>query len=61
MWLLHDPHEFAYYIAENWILSAWANYCLSVDIPCAARGSEQMSGRAFKTPFEDNVIFSFGW
>lgn len=57
MWLLRDPNEFAYYIAENWILSAWANYCLSVDIPRAARGSEQTGGRAFKTPFEDNVIF----
>lgn len=57
MWLLHDPHEFAYYIAENWILSAWANYCLSVDIPRAAWGSEQTGGRAFKTAFEDNVIF----
>lgn len=55
------PREFAYYIAENWILSTWANYCLSVYIPRAARGSEQRGGWAFKTPFEDNVIFSFGW
>lgn len=54
--------EFAYYIAEDWILSIWANYCLLVEIPHAAWGREQTGGEAFKTLFEDNVIFfSFGW
>lgn len=49
IWLLHDPNEFAYYIAENWILRAWANYCLTVDIPLAAWGSEKKrAGRHLK-------------